>query len=231
MQHNSCSKRKPTGRYIYKTDQSVYLVMPKVSLEYKENTRDRILGSAKLLFEQKGYHETSMDDIVKTSGLSKGAIYGYFESKEELLGSLHDKEYAELLHRAENLMTEETSATSKLEKIAEIYFLSHDELSREQCRMSVQFSAASLSIKPIHGEVESQFEKLHAVISSILKEGIRNGEFKKGIDTDAISSILFSTFKGLTVLWATTDTEIDWKRVRDAMVKLTLDGISARKPK
>jgi AcrR family transcriptional regulator len=201
--------------------------MPRVSQEYKENTRDKILDSAKRLFEQKGYHETSMDEIVNTSGMSKGAIYGYFDSKEALFESLQEKEYAELLERAERLLTAEGTAQSKLEKVADVYFLSHDEPSRDQCRMSLQFSAASLNMSPVQGKVENQFVRIHALLSTILKEGIRNGEFRKGIDTDSIASLLFSTFKGLTVLWATTGAEIDWKRVREALVKLTLDGISA----
>jgi BetI-type transcriptional repressor, C-terminal len=115
--------------------------------------------------------------------------------------------------------------------VADIYFLSHDEPSREQCRMSLQFSAASLNMRLIQGKVENQYVRIHALLSSILKEGIRNGEFRKGIDTDSISSILFSTFKGLTVLWATTNTKVEWEKMRDALVKLTLEGISAGKSK
>ena len=200
--------------------------MPKVSLLYKENTRDKILDSAKRLFEHKGYHETSMDDIVEASGLSKGAIYGYFDSKEALFESLQEKDYSELLERAEKLLADEGPAKSKLERIADIYFLSHDSPSREQCRMSLQFSAASLSMRPVHGKVENQYVRIHALLTAILKEGIRKGEFKKGIDTHSIALVLFSTFKGLSVLWATTDTKIDWKSIRNALVKLTLDGIS-----
>jgi AcrR family transcriptional regulator len=201
---------------------------PKVSLEYKENTRDKILESAKRLFEQKGYHETSMDDIVKISGLSKGAIYGYFDSKESLFESLQSDQYSAMLEQAEKLLTSEGSAGSKLERVADLYFLSKDESARELSRMSLQYSAASLNMKPVHGKLEHQHARMRALLSGILKEGIRNGEFRKGIDVDSIALVLFATVKGLTILWATANEPIDWKGARDAMVKMTLEGIASK---
>jgi AcrR family transcriptional regulator len=204
---------------------------PKVSLEYKENTRDRILNAAQRLFEQKGYYETSMDDIVKESGLSKGAIYGYFESKEDLFESLQAGEYNRTLEQANALLSGEGSARSKLEKIADIYFLSQDESSRKQCRMTLEFSATSLRMKPVHIKIEDQYTRVHDLLAAIIKEGIRKGEFRKGIDVDSIASLLVATVDGLTLRWATTDAQIDWKRVRDAIVDLTLQGISSSRGK
>jgi AcrR family transcriptional regulator len=58
--------------------------MPKVSLEYKELVRTRILESAHRVFSQKGYREATMDEIAKGLGLSKPALYRYYQSKEEL---------------------------------------------------------------------------------------------------------------------------------------------------
>ncbi len=52
--------------------------------------RAQILGAAKRCFARKGYHETKVDDIVREAGLSKGALYWYFKSKEELLDALCD---------------------------------------------------------------------------------------------------------------------------------------------
>ena len=58
--------------------------MPKVTLEYKELVRTRILESAHRVFSQKGYREATMDEIAEGLGLSKPALYRYYESKEEL---------------------------------------------------------------------------------------------------------------------------------------------------
>jgi AcrR family transcriptional regulator len=58
--------------------------MPKVSLEYKELVRTRILESAHRVFSEKGYREATMDEIAEGVGLSKPALYRYYPSKEEL---------------------------------------------------------------------------------------------------------------------------------------------------
>ncbi|MFN3264186.1 MAG: TetR/AcrR family transcriptional regulator, partial [Aquificaceae bacterium] len=52
------------------------------------SARERIIQSAKELFSQKGYNHTTVEDIVKHAGLSKGAFYFYFKSKDQLMEEL-----------------------------------------------------------------------------------------------------------------------------------------------
>ncbi|MBN2228368.1 MAG: TetR/AcrR family transcriptional regulator [Candidatus Thorarchaeota archaeon] len=58
--------------------------MPKVIPEYKEKAKQRIIEAATRAFAQNGYHQTSMDNIAELLGVSKGAIYQYFKSKQQL---------------------------------------------------------------------------------------------------------------------------------------------------
>jgi len=59
--------------------------MPRVVPEYKEKAKNRIIQQATSLFIEKGYKKTTMTEIAAKLGVSKGAIYQYFNSKEELL--------------------------------------------------------------------------------------------------------------------------------------------------
>lgn len=58
--------------------------MPKVVPEYKQQAKKRIIEGATKTFSKKGYQKTKMTDIGESLGISKGAIYQYFKSKEEL---------------------------------------------------------------------------------------------------------------------------------------------------
>ncbi len=58
--------------------------MPKVVPEYKEKARERIIEQALKTFSERGYYRTRMTDIASELGVSKGAIYQYFESKDQL---------------------------------------------------------------------------------------------------------------------------------------------------
>jgi AcrR family transcriptional regulator len=58
--------------------------MPKVIPEYKEVARTRIIQAATKIFSEKGYQDTSMDDIAKEIGVTKATLYSYFDSKKDI---------------------------------------------------------------------------------------------------------------------------------------------------
>jgi len=61
-------------------------------------TRERILDAALDVFSSKGYHDSSVDDVVRESNTSKGAVYFHFANKQQLFVALVDK-FANLLER------------------------------------------------------------------------------------------------------------------------------------
>ncbi|MBR2043427.1 MAG: TetR/AcrR family transcriptional regulator [Clostridia bacterium] len=64
-----------------------------------KNTKSKIVSAAWKLFYEQGYDDTTVEDIIRQSGTSKGSFYHYFESKDSLLGSLaylFDEKYEEL---------------------------------------------------------------------------------------------------------------------------------------
>jgi AcrR family transcriptional regulator len=86
-------KNIPTGQYLLLRVSYINIflryyyrdfTMPKVVPEYKEQARERIIEQALKMFSERGYHHTRMTDIASYLGVSKGAIYQYFESKEQL---------------------------------------------------------------------------------------------------------------------------------------------------
>ena len=75
----------PAGA-IVKNEYSVYSGgMPKVSDAHREQRREQILIAAWKCFARNGFHSTSMADVISEAGLSAGAVYLYFKSKEEII--------------------------------------------------------------------------------------------------------------------------------------------------
>ncbi|GEM33344.1 TetR family transcriptional regulator [Nocardia neocaledoniensis NBRC 108232] len=62
--------------------------MPRVSEEHLERRRKQILEAAQRCFTRKGFHETSMQDVFAEAGLSAGAVYRYFASKNDIIFAL-----------------------------------------------------------------------------------------------------------------------------------------------
>jgi AcrR family transcriptional regulator len=61
------------------------ITMPKVVPEYKEEAKKKIIAAGREVMSKKGYHATTMEDIAASIGVSKGALYLYFGSKDELV--------------------------------------------------------------------------------------------------------------------------------------------------
>lgn len=62
--------------------------MPRVSEEHLERRRQQILDAAQTIFARKGLHATTMQDVFAESGLSAGAVYRYFKSKNDIIEAL-----------------------------------------------------------------------------------------------------------------------------------------------
>ncbi len=87
------------------------LVMPKLKPGTQQARREHILDQAELCFARAGFHRTTMQDICKEAGVSPGALYVYFPSKEALIAGIaernRDKLADQLKHVSEapDLMT------------------------------------------------------------------------------------------------------------------------------
>jgi len=84
-------------------------------LRNKEVTRERIIEAATEAFAEQGYHDTSMDDIVRRAGISKGAIYFHFPGKEALFFTLVER-LADVLERsARKSISRESSGMARVD--------------------------------------------------------------------------------------------------------------------
>src|SRR4051794_10313732 len=77
--------------------------MPRVTPAHEREVRDRIVRASLRVFAEKGFDRATMQDVVRASGLSVGAIYTYFRSKDELILAgcdlITDQEVGELRER------------------------------------------------------------------------------------------------------------------------------------
>lgn len=71
--------------------------MPRVSQEHRDARRRQILDAARICFIRNGFHATSMQDVFNEAGLSAGAVYRYFASKNEIIGAIAEAKIGELI--------------------------------------------------------------------------------------------------------------------------------------
>ncbi|MGG0656957.1 TetR/AcrR family transcriptional regulator [Rummeliibacillus pycnus] len=87
--------------------------------KYPEQTLEQILSVSTKLFKEKGYEKTSIQDIIAELGMSKGAIYHHFKSKEDILNAVMDQQFSYAAQMLDHLIqtVQATNAREKLTKI------------------------------------------------------------------------------------------------------------------
>jgi len=198
---------------------------PKVSDEHKIMMQEKILGASMTLFSRKGYHETSMDDIVEESGFSKGAIYGYFDSKETLFLELQKKFATLNYNQLKSVIDREPTALAKLERAADLVFASICDVSEEVCRMDLEFQVASSRLPKMRKQHKQQQTAVIKLLEDVINEGIESGEFRKDLDANSIATILISALGGLSNLMVTAGLKFQWDKIKIALVSTIKVGI------
>jgi AcrR family transcriptional regulator len=200
---------------------------PRTTVDRWQETHNRIMDSAERLFSNKGFNGTSMNDIVKESGFSKGAIYGHFESKERLFLSLWERQTVLGIDQLRQMFSPDETAVDKLLKVAEMNMASSCDCPPEVGRMQLEFMVAASRMKSLEPDMRKRYETIHRFIVEIFEEGIENGEFKADTDVQSLTSLLFAAIDGLGLHYATLGIEFDTKRLQDTLVKVVLEGILA----
>src|SRR5882757_157356 len=109
--------------------------MPKVSEQHREARRDQIIDAAIACIAAKGFHRTSMADIIAESGLSAGAIYLQFSSKQDIALAVGKRILGNRMSEVDTLLS-----TGALPRPSELLRLMTSGLTRElrDTRMLVQ---------------------------------------------------------------------------------------------
>jgi AcrR family transcriptional regulator len=144
------------------------------------------MDSAERLFSTKGFNGTSMNDIVKESGFSKGAIYGHFESKERLFLSLWERQTVLGIGQLRQMFSPDETAVDKLLKVAEMTMSSSCDCPPEVGRMQLEFMVAASRMESLEPDMRKRYETIHRFIAEIFKEGIESGEFKADTDVESL---------------------------------------------
>jgi TetR/AcrR family transcriptional repressor of nem operon len=166
------------------------------------------------LFSSKGYSETSMEDIVQTTGVSRYGLYGTFGTKRELFEQALEQ-YAEGMGKQSFLRLLEPGAS--LDHIRAIF----DERVADMCcaeeHKGCLFIHTAMQLAPQDEELRGVLQRLMKRMSKAFAIGLDSakgrGEVSKDVDVDAAGELLTSTMFGLAVLG------------RTGFPKATLDGI------
>jgi TetR/AcrR family transcriptional repressor of nem operon len=162
------------------------------------------LSQAVDLFSSKGYSDTSMDDIVRATGVSRYGIYGTFGNKRELFEQALDR-YADRMGKASFLRLLEPDAS--LAHIRSIFDERVGDMCNAEERKGCLFVHTAMQLAPDDGELRGVVQKFMKRISKLFSVGLESakekGEVRQDLDVRAAGDQLTSTMFGLAVLGRT----------------------------
>ncbi len=163
--------------------------------------RRQILDAALRVFAQKGFHAARMEDIAQVAGLSKGAIYLYFENKEALIAAVLDDLYEPDLALLEALVQQrERSAQARLNE-----FIEHSAASSPEApiRLAVLYEFYAMAMRPgtLGERIRSYYRRLYMLLRELLRQGHEAGEWHAP-DPGAVAVTLLAQEEGYWVLSA-----------------------------
>ena len=165
-------------------------------------TKGKVLDAALKIFIKKGYSQTTLEDIVTSLRLTRGAFYWHFKDKDDLLAQLILREHTYIAKLVTNAVQEGATERDKLEKLMLNIVNSFYENKRYRdyvyfVRFAVEFNSASSYFKKLTGLNEFLIKEAQKILTSALKKG----QLKTSIDPVSTSVYIISMLDGMFRLY------------------------------
>ncbi|MDX9773632.1 MAG: TetR/AcrR family transcriptional regulator [Bacteroidales bacterium] len=186
-------------------------------------TRDKIVSVADMLFRKFGFQKTSMDEIAKTSRKAKGSLYYHFSSKEELFSEVVQNEINILKAKLGDVVTnnEYTAETKLLEyMMVRMKVMLHSDNYRETLQAG-QFDYFEF-IDDIRKDLDV-WEREQLII--IINEGIDHGEFAIDMEVGVLSDMFLMIIKGLEIPFFLQNKYQEYFPYFNGMAKILIKGM------
>jgi AcrR family transcriptional regulator len=200
--------------------------VPKISPRHEQQRRAQILQAALTCFARQGYHATSMDDVVRESGLSVGAIYSYFPSKEELFLALSDARANQTLAYLNELFRRPGPMADKTRAAVDYFFnLLSDEL-LTLARINLEFMSVAANSERLQERQDRRCESVRQFQRWLLTEARQLGEVRDDVDIDAAAELMLALNEGILLISVVGVRKISLDLLKPAYLQLLNSGFS-----
>ena len=174
-------------------------------------TRAAMLQVAVDLFSERGFHATTVQAIVQRAGVTKGAFYHHFESKEDVLRQIHAEYAGEMVTNARDTLQRDISPIEQLRMIIQRAVVS---LGNHRAHVAVFYQEYRFLDGTQYAGIREMHEEEEAILMDIITRGKKAGQLRKELDP----KILIFAMSGITA-WI-----YQWY---DPSGELSLDDIAA----
>lgn len=185
--------------------------------------REKIINAGINLFDDKGFTETSVQEIVDQIGVTKGTFYYYFESKQDLLKEIILLYVDDLILQQEAILANyEKSYSRKLEDI--VHMVISNIRSKKRCARIFFREMRHLSDQDLR-KIKIRRNAFRVNYQKMVQAGITNGEFSDSFNPDMLTFGLLG-ITNWSYYWYNPNGEVSEEVLTDNFVNLIMNGIS-----
>ena len=192
----------------------------------KGTTEKRILQAALELFVAKGYHGTSVTDITRKVGLSKGSLYTHFERKSDLVLNILEKYRIEVVEGLKKIIGEDQGdAISKLHKV--MSFSAKFTVDNPNLIVFLNYMSEQLTSNPeFEFAIKNIYRQQRELITDIIRQGIRQGSLRKDQPPDMLALVFMALLDGALHHWIMNRYyHLDGVQFLRTMRRMFMDGV------
>ncbi|MHB8780184.1 MAG: TetR/AcrR family transcriptional regulator [Candidatus Geothermincolia bacterium] len=186
-----------------------------------ELTRRQLFESAMQLFSEKGYERVTVDDICLAAGVSKGAFYTHFESKDQVVvetflkaDDFYNEVYPQVL--------DEANCVERLRSFCRLVMGNILESGVMVMRVSYY---GQIAPGRVDSAIASRERPLYRLTERLLRDGQETGEIRSDIASSVMAEAVIHSLRGLVYDWCQQNGEFDLLEYSEVMMQLLLSGL------
>jgi len=165
---------------------------------HRAETRERIFRAALRLFAERGYLQTTVEDITEAADVGKGTFFNYFRTKEHVLARYGEERIEEIERSLERARGGKEPVLGVLEELA----TDLAGQSSESPELLRAVFAAHVSCAPVLAELQKRIRLARELLTEIFALGQERGEIRRDAAPSELAGLMRLIFMGVTLSWA-----------------------------
>jgi AcrR family transcriptional regulator len=161
-------------------------------------TRERIYRAALQIFAERGYLETTVEDITEAADVGKGTFFNYFPTKEHVLATYGEQRVAAIERALKKARSANHSVLAVLKELA-TDLAGQSSQSPDLLR---SIFAAHLSCAPVRAELQNRLQRGRRLLAEIFIVGQEKGEIRRDRSATDLARLTHLILMGVTIAWA-----------------------------
>jgi AcrR family transcriptional regulator len=173
--------------------------MPRITDAQRTARRQQIVEAAAACFGRNGFHQTTMRDICEEAGLSPGAVYSYFDGKDDLIATVAAEGRASTRELFDHVRAEHSGLSAVEAAFGYVFQQMNTDAGLRATRLSVRLWGEHLDLDALQNVLDQGYASTAGLVTDLLREARSQGAIDDAVDSKHLARLVVAVYQGLAV--------------------------------